>query len=745
MNPQIAISYSHDSDTHREWVLQLASALIGQNIDVILDQWNIRTGDDIGHFMETAITQCQGVIVVVTENYISKADAGIGGVGYEKRIIAEKMMSHDNPIEVFPLLKGVSNQQKLPRFLSSLGYLDFSKPEQFSNNIEMLVGHIQQLTTERQERHGKLAYSLDQGNCTSDNQIEANQPSSFNSIKQDYQEYIESIFRLGGTSEFLIHNAPLKLADWQELAEMGNAEAQQLFGRCLIEGVVVTRDPKKAVEYFRRSADQGNDSAMLNLGYSFDQGEGVEQDKNEALRWYNKAAKFRNPIAMNNLGCLFKDGVGTSKPNYAVARHWFEKAADEGFNLAFRNLANMYLHGQGVPQDESKAQELLGEAEHLGDAYTQGRRLARQLENYCQQFVDSEQPLDSDFYERLDTLIAQIPQLHPDAIKAFFSTLNFSPTVFTVRSDDSCTEINKRLNPLYDHYITCFKQASTRWRIEALDSFSKAFRNQIERRHKENDSRYITQLWLDCLDDIDWEQLPDAENELIDLLRFCIISLFHEGYQAEAHALLNQTMTLCARILENKPWEWYLKRSFNNLCFEVGALLKSWHEETASQRLLRQAWTMECEFYGLPDFSNEYPQLPTKGNLPHNCKEAHKPIFLAFNKDNTKGDSHEQTQSANLKRTCVLRKYSVPCQFGNKKSRFDFYIVSGKNGYRELLDQYRWLKERRGGIVPAELCDSFRKLYELAEANQVSFPELTTYALNKKATSDKKNLAPAES
>jgi hypothetical protein len=38
--PQVFISYSHDSDEHKNWIIQLATRLRSNGVDVILDVWN---------------------------------------------------------------------------------------------------------------------------------------------------------------------------------------------------------------------------------------------------------------------------------------------------------------------------------------------------------------------------------------------------------------------------------------------------------------------------------------------------------------------------------------------------------------------------------------------------------------------------------------------------------------------------------------------------------------------------------
>jgi hypothetical protein len=51
--PKVFISYSHDSQEHKKWVLDLATRLRNNGVDAIIDQWALRAGDDLPHFMET--------------------------------------------------------------------------------------------------------------------------------------------------------------------------------------------------------------------------------------------------------------------------------------------------------------------------------------------------------------------------------------------------------------------------------------------------------------------------------------------------------------------------------------------------------------------------------------------------------------------------------------------------------------------------------------------------------------------
>ena len=56
---------------------------------------------------------------------------------------------------------------------------------------------------------------------------------------------------------------------------------------------------------------------------------GVTQDYVRARHWYEKAAAQGYAVAQTNLGVLYAKGHGVPQ-DYARARYWFEKAATQG-------------------------------------------------------------------------------------------------------------------------------------------------------------------------------------------------------------------------------------------------------------------------------------------------------------------------------------------------------------------------------------------------------------------------------
>ena len=49
--------FSEDNDEHKNWILQLATRLRHNGVDVILDQWNLKLGQDLASFMEKGLSE----------------------------------------------------------------------------------------------------------------------------------------------------------------------------------------------------------------------------------------------------------------------------------------------------------------------------------------------------------------------------------------------------------------------------------------------------------------------------------------------------------------------------------------------------------------------------------------------------------------------------------------------------------------------------------------------------------------
>jgi len=126
--PRVFISYSHDSSIHKKWVLEFSTTLRNRGVDAILDQWDLKPGDDLPNFMEIQLESSDFALLICTEKYVEKANAGEGGVGYEKMIMTSSMLSKIDSNKIIPIIR--QNMSKiLPTFLKTKLYIDFSNDE----------------------------------------------------------------------------------------------------------------------------------------------------------------------------------------------------------------------------------------------------------------------------------------------------------------------------------------------------------------------------------------------------------------------------------------------------------------------------------------------------------------------------------------------------------------------------------------------------------------------------------------
>ena len=124
ITPKVFISYSHDTPEHKMWVMKLAQKLMDNGIEVMLDMWELGPGDDIARFMERGLMEADRILMVCTEKYVQKAEAGQGGVGYEKMIVTAGYMKQVDSKRVIPIIRQ-NGTDHVPAFLGTRLYMDF--------------------------------------------------------------------------------------------------------------------------------------------------------------------------------------------------------------------------------------------------------------------------------------------------------------------------------------------------------------------------------------------------------------------------------------------------------------------------------------------------------------------------------------------------------------------------------------------------------------------------------------------
>lgn len=123
--PTAFISYSHESDAHKRWVVELGTRLRKDGVDLTLDEWHLRPGDQLPAFMERAIRESDFVLVVCTSIYRSKSDDRAGGVGYEGNVITAELLAGVPERKFIPLLREGDWGIVAPSWLKGKIYIDF--------------------------------------------------------------------------------------------------------------------------------------------------------------------------------------------------------------------------------------------------------------------------------------------------------------------------------------------------------------------------------------------------------------------------------------------------------------------------------------------------------------------------------------------------------------------------------------------------------------------------------------------
>ena len=145
--PKVFISYSWSSPKHEQWVRNLAERLFGHGIQVVLDKWDLKEGQDKHIFMEQMVSDASiaKVLVICDAVYQSKANIRKGGVGTESQLISKEVYENTVQEKFIPIVVEYDKDGKpcLPLFMSSRIYIDLSTDdEKFEENYERLVRNL---------------------------------------------------------------------------------------------------------------------------------------------------------------------------------------------------------------------------------------------------------------------------------------------------------------------------------------------------------------------------------------------------------------------------------------------------------------------------------------------------------------------------------------------------------------------------------------------------------------------------
>jgi hypothetical protein len=125
-SPTVFISYSHDSDTHKNHVLALADRLRTDGLDVIMDQYVIAPAEGWPRWMDRQIRDAAFVLLICTATYLSRindqVESGTGrGALWEGHLIYQHLYNaRAVNLKFIPVLLGESSDADIPFPLQSV-------------------------------------------------------------------------------------------------------------------------------------------------------------------------------------------------------------------------------------------------------------------------------------------------------------------------------------------------------------------------------------------------------------------------------------------------------------------------------------------------------------------------------------------------------------------------------------------------------------------------------------------------
>jgi SEFIR domain. len=157
---KVFISYSWTTETHEEWVYNLATRLMEDGIEVKLDKWDLTPGDDKYAFMESMVQDqtIDKVLIVCDRGYKEKADSRKAGVGTETQIITPEIYGKANQNKYIPIIveKGENFDSYTPTYLKSRIGIDMSREEVYEEGYDELLRLIAERPLYRKPVKGQL-------------------------------------------------------------------------------------------------------------------------------------------------------------------------------------------------------------------------------------------------------------------------------------------------------------------------------------------------------------------------------------------------------------------------------------------------------------------------------------------------------------------------------------------------------------------------------------------------------------
>ena len=165
--PKIFISYSWTND---DFAVPLAERLREHGVDVVLDKWDLKEGQDKYVFMEQCVNnpEITKVLIICDKAYTEKANGRKGGVGDETAIVSSEIYGNVSQEKFIPIITEHDEEGNacVPTYIKSRIYIDFTDESLYEENYEKLLRLIYNKPSYRKPKLGKRPEWLDDENVS---------------------------------------------------------------------------------------------------------------------------------------------------------------------------------------------------------------------------------------------------------------------------------------------------------------------------------------------------------------------------------------------------------------------------------------------------------------------------------------------------------------------------------------------------------------------------------------------------
>lgn len=116
-NPRVFISYASDNERNKKWVEEFAYELRACGVNARLDELNLRAGEILKQWMAKEIREADKVLIVSDKFYAQKANEGIGGVGFETKVIQGELAERKQEKKYIIIARELDINLALPFYL----------------------------------------------------------------------------------------------------------------------------------------------------------------------------------------------------------------------------------------------------------------------------------------------------------------------------------------------------------------------------------------------------------------------------------------------------------------------------------------------------------------------------------------------------------------------------------------------------------------------------------------------------